>query len=172
MATETILQHWVFSQFILPFLLIFFIVFGVLEKSKLFGDGKKQLTAGIAFVVGLIFVGAIFPKLVVGNLILFLTVALVTMFVGLLLWGFVAGEEGLKWSEVGKLKVVILIVITIAVIGGLLWAVGVQGIFFTNLYEFTFKSSWSKGFWTNASFVAVVIIALAFVLGGSKAKSS
>lgn len=168
---ETILQHWVFTQFILPFLLIFFITFGVLEKSKLFGDGRKQLSAGIAFVVGLIFVGAIFPKLVVANLVLFLTVALVTMFVGLLLWGFVAGEKGLNFGEApGKLKWFIGIVIAIAVIAGLLWAVGVQGIFFTNLFGFVFKSSWSKDFWTNASFVAVVIIAIVFALGGAKPK--
>ena len=162
---ETILQHWVFTQFILPFLLIFFIVFGVLRKSKLFGEKSEQLSAGIAFVVGLIFVGAIFPKIVVGNLILFLTVALVTMFVGLLLWGFVAGE-GLKFAEAPpQLRYFVGIVIAIAVVAGLLWAIGVQGTLFTGLYDFLFKSGWSKDFWTNASFIAVVIIAMAFVLG-------
>src|SRR3989344_1899534 len=104
MAIETILQHWIFTSFILPFLLVFFIVFAILEKTKIFGDGKKQLNALLAFVIGLIFVGAVFPKLVVGNLILFLTVALVIVFVTLLLWGFVTGGEakiegkGIKWA--------------------------------------------------------------------------
>ena len=163
---ETILQHWIFTQFILPFLLIFFIVFGVLRKSKLFGEKSEQLSAGIAFVIGLIFVGAIFPKLVVGNLILFLTVALVTMFVGLLLFGFVAGEKGLKFEDAPKgLKYFIGIVVVIAVVLGLLWATGVEGTLFTNVYNFLFKSVWSKDIWTNVSFIVVVIIAVAFVLG-------
>lgn len=165
------MQNEIVTQFILPFLLIFFIAFGILEKSKLFGDNRSKLNAGIAFVIGLIFVAAIFPKLVVGNLILFLTVAMVTMFVGLLLWGFVAGEKGLKFEEMNpNLRWFMGIVIAVAVIGGLLWALGVKGIFFTGLYDLIFKSSWSKDFWTNTSFVAVVIIALAFVLSG-KSKS-
>jgi hypothetical protein len=161
---ETILQHWVVTNFILPFLLIFFIVFGILEKSKLFG-ANKQLNALISFVIGLIFVGAIFPKLVVGNLILFLTVAVVVMFVALLLWGFVGGEEGLKFEKFPKpIKYVIGITIVVAVIIATLWATGVQG----TVWDFIFRRNWSSEFWTNVSFIVVIIIALAAVLGASK----
>ena len=165
---ETILQNWIFSQFVLPFLLIFFLVFGILEKTKFFGEDKKQLHALIAFVIGLIFVGAIFPKLVVGNLILFLTIAIVVMFVGLLLWGFVSGDEP---KITGKLKVPFGILIAIAVLGALLWALGTPGGFFRDAFDFVFQSSWSKSFWTNAVFVVVVIAALvAVVAGGKKGK--
>ncbi len=77
-----------------------FIVFAVLEKTKVLGDDKKQLNALLAFVIGLIFVGAVFPKLIVANMILFLTVALVIVFVVLLLWGFVySGEKGFEISK-------------------------------------------------------------------------
>ena len=93
MVEETFLQHWVFTQFALPFLLVFFIVFAILQKTKVLGDDKKQLDALVAFIIALIFVGAIFPKLVVANLILFLTVAIIVVFVGLLIWGFVSGGE-------------------------------------------------------------------------------
>ena len=163
---ETILQHWIFSSFVFPFLLIFFIAFGILEKSKLFGDNRRQLNALIAFVIGLIFVGAIFPKLVVGNLILFLTVAIVVMFVGLLLWGFVAGEEGLKFANISRpIKYIIGIVIIIAVIIATLWATGIEG----TLFDLIFEQKWSGEFWTNFAFVAVIIIALAAVLKKPKA---
>lgn len=162
---ETILQHWIVTSFILPFLLIFFIVFGILEKSKLFGAEKKQLNAFIAFVIGLIFVGAIFPKLVVGNLILFLTVAIVVMFVALLLWGFVAGEEGLKFEKMNKTVLRLIgVAILIAVIIAVLWATGAKGTFF----DFIFRQNWSKEFWINVAFVVVVIAALASVLRGGK----
>ena len=52
---------------------MFFVVFAVLERTKLFGAEKKQLNALTSFVVALIFVTAIFPKVIVENLILFLT---------------------------------------------------------------------------------------------------
>ncbi|MEX0920545.1 MAG: hypothetical protein WDZ69_03125 [Candidatus Pacearchaeota archaeon] len=164
MAQETLLQHWIFTDFALPFLLVFFIVFGILEKSKLFGEGK-QLNAGIAFIIGMIFVVAVAPKLVVSNLILFLTVALVVMFVGLLLWGFVAGEDGLKFENVPPtLKWFIGIFIAIAVFAGLLWAAGTSVEVFDTIFNFLFQSSWSGAFWTNVSFIAVIIIALVLVL--------
>lgn len=173
MVQETILQHWVFTSFILPFLLIFAIVFGVLEKSKVFGSAK-QLNAIIAFAIGLIFVSAISPKLVVANLILFLTVALVTMFVGLLLWGFVAGEDGLKYEDIPKgLKIFILVIIAVAVVSGLLWAGGVKWNLFGDSLDFLFNSNWSGEFWTNFFFVAVVIAAVSAVLkAGGSGKSS
>ena len=53
---ETLLQHPVLTNFVYPFLIVFFIVFAVLEKTKLFGEEKKQLNALTAFVIGLIFV--------------------------------------------------------------------------------------------------------------------
>lgn len=165
MANETIFQHWIVTQFILPFLLIWTIIFAVLQKTKLLGEDKKQLDAIVAFVIGLIFVGAIFPKVVVGNLILFLTVAIIVMFVGLLLWGFVSGEKGLKFESAPKgLKWVIGIVILVAVIIAVLWASGIEG----DVLDLLFRQDWSSSLWTNLAFIAVVVIALAVVLSGSK----
>mgnify|MGYP001597721620 CR=1 FL=1 len=117
MVEETFLQHWIFSKFLLPFLLVFFIVFAILEKTKLFGDGKKQLNALTSFVIGLIFVSAVYPKLVVENMILFLTVTLVCVFVVLLLWGFIFGDkEGFKLEK--WMKWTLGIVVGAAFIGG------------------------------------------------------
>src|SRR3989304_5490340 len=159
MAVETVLQHWILTSFVYPFLLVFFIVFAALEKSKLLGEGKMQLNAMIAFVIGLIFVGAVFPKVVVGNLILFLTVALIVMFVFLLLWGFVVGE-GIKIESSNNLvKYASAGLIFIAVAVAVLWATGI----WDEIYEFLFKQAWSKEFWTNAIFVVVIVGALAAV---------
>ena len=158
---ETILQHWILTRFAYPFLLIFFIVFAVLEKTKIFGEDKKQLNALVAFVIGLIFISVVYPTLVVENLILFLTVALVVMFVGLLLWGLISGGE-LKTDilKVKGLKWVVGILIVIAVAIALIWAMGVWNEFI----NFLFEQTWSKSFWTNMVFIAVIAIALALAL--------
>ncbi len=168
MAGLTFLQSPVLTKFVYPFLLIFFIVFAILEKTKIFGEERKQINALISFVIGFIFVSAVFPKEMVGNLILFLTIAIVIVFVILLLWGFVMGEEGLKISGAPKgLKIAIGIVIVLAVVVAVLWAAGIDaGSFLGTL----FNSSWSDSLWTNVLFILVVAIALAVVLRTGKPK--
>ena len=157
---ETILQNPVLSRFILPFLLVFFIIFAILEKTKLFGEGKKQLNALISFVIGLIFVGVLYPTLIINNLILFLTVALVSIFVILLLWGFIFGDikEGFKPEP--WMKIVLALIVGIAFVVAIVWATG----FYGKLGEVLFQQSWSKSFWTNFSFIIVIAIALALIL--------
>jgi len=162
MAGEIFLQNIVFAKFVLPFLLVFFIVFAILEKTKVFGDDKKQINALIAFVIGLIFVGVAFPKEVVENLILFLTVAIVVVFIFLILWGFVSGKE-LKIESTG-LRWTIGIAILAGVLVAVLWATGIQG----GVLDLLFGQSWSGTFWTNALFVVLVGAALALILRNSK----
>lgn len=160
MATETIFQHFVFQEFILPFLLVFTIVFAILEKTKLLGEGKKRIDAIVAFVIGLIFVTAIFPKTVVSNLILFLTVSLIIVFVILLLFGFIFGDMKAWFEKAAWMKWVLAIGAGIAVIIAVIWAVGVP----TGIFGKLFTSDWSGTFWTNFLFVAAIAIALALVL--------
>ncbi len=161
MATETILQHWILTKFAFPFLLIFFITFGILEKTKVFGDDSKQLNALVSLVIGLIFVGAVFPKLAVENLILFLTIALVMLFVVLMIWGFATGSDlkiessGLKWF-IGAVAIIAVLVVII-------YSAGVGWSIFDPIIE-----RLTTEFWINALFIAVIIIALALVLTKGK----
>jgi len=160
MATETIFQHWIITKFILPFLLIWIIVFAILRKTKLLGD-NQQIDSLVAFIMGFIFISVLQPKEIVSNLILFLTVALVVMFVGLLLWGFISGKEmkgdilSANWA-----KWVAGIVVVVAVIIALVWAAGVDN----QLIDLLFKQDWSEAFWINIAFIVVVAVALALVL--------
>lgn len=159
-----ILQNEILTGFVYPFLLVFFILFAILEKTKIFGDDKKQLNALISFVIGLIFVAAVEPKLIVGDLILFLTIAIVIVFVVLLLWGFVTGGEA-KFE--GKaLKIITGILIVVAVIIAVFVVTGI----WDRVYDTLFKQDWSSDLWTNVVFIVVIAAALAAVLMGSKGK--
>lgn len=160
MAETILLQHWIFTRFALPFLLVFFILFAILEKTKILGE-KKQINALVSFVIGLIFVGFIFPVDVVTNLVLFLTVALITMFIALLIWGFVGGKPVIE----GKItKGIFAVFLIIAIIGAVLWATG----FYSDVFNWLFKQAWSNSFWTNLLFIVAIAIAVALVLKSSK----
>src|SRR3972149_11372061 len=120
---ETILQSPIFTDFAFPFLLIFFVLYGILEKTKVFGD-QHRTNALVSFVVGLIFVAAVEPKLIVENLILFLTVAIVIVFIALLLWGFIVGKPpDIEPKVQGAIAGVVILAVLIAT----LWATGVEG---------------------------------------------
>jgi hypothetical protein len=162
----TILQSWIVSDFILPLLLIFFIVFAILEKTKLFGDGKKQLNALTSIVISLIFVGAVYPKIVVENLVLFFVVAIVAIFIILLLWGFVFGDEK-GFKPEGWMKWILGIGLLIAFAFALIWATDWWG----NIFSF-FRSSLGQTITTNAIFILIIVIALAAVLAGKSKPSS
>ncbi len=156
---ETLLQHPILTEFVYPFLLMFFIVFAILEKTKVLGD-KKQINALVAFVIGLIFVSALYPKMVVENMILFLTIGLIIVFVVLMLWGFIAGEDGLKFDKIpDPLKWVLLGIVIVAVVLGALWASGVGFGIFDNIFGPN-----TSNFWTNVLFIVIIAVALAVVI--------
>jgi len=163
MATTIFLQNDIFTKFLFPFLLVFFIVFAILERTKLFGEGKKQLNALTAFVIGLIFVTAIYPVLVVNNLILFMTVALVAIFVILLIWGFIFGDE--KGFALNKtLKWILGILAGLAFLIAIFWATG----WYTSVISFFSDSSFNQTIITDVTFVLVIAIALALVIRKEK----
>ena len=50
------LERWGIIDVLLPFLLIFVIIFAILQKTKILGEGRKNLNAAVALVVGLLVV--------------------------------------------------------------------------------------------------------------------
>ena len=50
------LQDWGITDVLLPFVLIFVIVFAILQKTKILGEGKKNYNVAVAVVVGLLVV--------------------------------------------------------------------------------------------------------------------
>ncbi len=155
----TILQAPILTDFLYPFLLMFFLLFALLEKTKIFGDGKKQINAFLSLIIALVFVSAVFPKIIVGNLMLFLSVGLVVVFVALMLWGFVSGEA--KFGD-GTRKFLGWL-IGIAILIAVLWASGLGGGL-VGAFDWLFGSSWSGTVWTNILMIALIGGAIAVAI--------
>ena len=119
MAAQTLglLANPFFTNVILPFLLIFTVIFAILQKTKLF-EGKKGIDIIVALVIGLIFVGV---QSVVGFTLKLLpiTAALIVVLLSIyLVFGFI----GVHQSK--ALQIALGIVFGIALIVVLLWATG------------------------------------------------
>ncbi len=160
---ETIFQNPIFTRFILPFAIIVSIIYAVLEKTKLLGEDKHQLNAIIAFSIGLLFVSFVSPTLIIQNMILFLSIAIIMLFVILLLWGFIFGKkEGFELEK--GMKITLGAIVGVAFAFGILWATGMLG----KIVDILFKQKWSGTFWTNFLFILIVVVSLVIILSKKK----
>ncbi len=157
-----ILQTSLFTDFLYPFLLMFFISYALLQKSGLFKN--QQIDAFVSLVVSLIFVSVVFPVMVVNNLILFMTVGIVVIFVGFMFWGFINGGD-LSLND--KVKKWMAVLVLVAVVVALFWSTGAfpsLWVFIERIFNFAFASKGSGSFWTNFLIVVLVVAAVAAVL--------
>ncbi len=101
------------GQAVLVFVLVFTIVFAILQKSKILGEGKKQIDALVALSIALLAIGAGYAMNLITRLAPFLSVSLVIILVFLLLTAFFFKAE----FDIGKgLRIFFGIVAFIAVV--------------------------------------------------------
>lgn len=115
----TFLTSAIFTDMVLPFVLIFALTFAILEKSKLLGDGKSQINAIIGFVVAAIFISFANVIQMIQQLTVFMALALVVLLVLMLVYSFASGDKsGAPFGENIKMFVgtVIFISVIIAVL--------------------------------------------------------
>ena len=161
----TIFSSNIFVFTILPFLLVFALVFAILQKTKILGDGKKQIDAIVALVIGLLVVSFANYVDVIVQLMAFLAVALVIILVFLLLFGSMF--EPSKFEMAKGLKITFGIIIAIAVV--------IAVLVYTPAWEYLKSNLVGKGgsgWLINTIFVVLIIAAIAVVLVGKGEKKS
>lgn len=110
--------------YLLPFLLIFSLIFGIMVKINLFGEVNRGISGIIALTIGLMalqfdfvprFFTEIFPRLGVGLAVLLAVIILLSF--------FVTKESWLNYSLIG-IGAVILIIVLVKSAGSLGWQSG------------------------------------------------
>jgi len=117
-----------FLYLLLPFLLVFVVVFSILERSNILGEGKRAANAIVAMVIAFIFVAV--PS-IVGITVKFIplvSLILVILLCLLMLFGFI----GIDIRENKGLKIFLGILIGLAFIGIIVWATGIWEKFTVN----------------------------------------
>jgi hypothetical protein len=155
----TILQNPFVVLVLLPFLLVFLIIFAILQKSEVFGKGKKQIDSLVALVIALLFVSFANAVGIVVLLMPFLGASLAVIIVFMILWGSVWNNEVPK-----ALKTTIGVIVSIAVVVAVIFITGAYD-YLMNLFE-----SDSSGILVNVIMIVVVIGAVVFALLGPGSK--
>ena len=153
-----------FTEMLLPFLLVFVLVFAILQKSKILGEGKAQIDAMVALVIGLILIGVPQPREIIVGIMPWLAVGIAVILVFLILYGFVAGDlsSAPKW-----MKITFGILAGLFTIGVVLYVTGLWGY----IGDWLSKGD-SSNVWMNVLMVALVIGAMAVAVFSGKKKGS
>lgn len=149
-----------FTEVLLPFLLVFVLVFAVLQKTKVLGENKNQIDALVALVVGLILIGVDSARNFIVNILPWLAVGLVVILIYLLLFGFVgSNEKGIQLEKWMKPTFAILSVIFVVVLV----------LIYSGYWEKIFSDSLTSSSWLpNVIFLIIIGAAMAIALGGKK----
>ncbi|MFA4960932.1 MAG: hypothetical protein WC548_04695 [Candidatus Pacearchaeota archaeon] len=150
------------STMLLPFLLTFVVVFAVLQKSKVLGDGKSQIDAMVAFVIGLILIGFPQPREIVVGLMPWIAVGVSVILVFMILYGFVAGDlsKAPDWMK-----------ITFGILAGIFTlgvVLGVTGLGSTIINYF--NGTGNSDIWMALVMLILIVGAAIIVMRGSKGK--
>jgi len=156
---ETLLSSPFVRDIILPFLLVFVLIFAILEKIKILGDDKKQINAIIAFVIGLIFVSFSKSVGITVDLIGVVAVIAVVLLLFMMLYGFASGEK--EFSLHKNVKYVLWILISIALVIALLVITGYWSVIYNAI-------SSGNAIVTNIIFVIVIVVAIVIVMWKGK----
>ncbi len=163
---ETILSSPIISEAVLPFMLIFTVVFAILQKSQILGKDKKQIDSLVALVIGLITITFANAVGIISSLLPFLAVSVVLILVFLILVAMVSvGEKGIELHKGFKWAIMILSFI----------AVIIAGLVVTGAWDYIskqFESSNGSSLITNIVFIVVIVGAFIMVFLGDKSKST
>jgi hypothetical protein len=157
-AIGELLSSWEqagFFSYLLPFLLIFALIFGILNQIKLFKD-NKAINAIIALAVGFMalqfpmvseFFSEIFPRLGIGLAIILIVLILVGMFID-------PKNSGIMYVMLG-IGAVITIVVLVQTAGAVGWSTG----------------SWWNENWPMIAGVVFILTVIAIIVGSSSKKT-
>lgn len=150
-----------FTEMLLPFLLVFVVVFAILQKSKILGEGKAQIDSLVAMVVGLLLIGVKQPREIIVGIMPWMAVGIAVILTFLILYGFVAGDltKAPDWMK-----------ITFGILAGL-FTLGVV-IYVSGFHHVVagWFSGDSTGQWSNVVMILLVIGAMVVAVFSGKKK--
>lgn len=158
---QTILSHPIFVETILPFLLIFTIVFAILQKSKFLGDGKRQLDAITALAIALIVISFAQAVGIILQLIPFLAVSLVVLLILFILLG-AFWKDSIPKGYGTFMAAIVTVAVAIAV------------MYFTGAWEWMLDLLYGRtgdsDMIANIIFIVIIVAAVIAVVWKSKKK--
>ncbi|MBL7147865.1 MAG: hypothetical protein ISS82_03505 [Nanoarchaeota archaeon] len=147
------LQNAGVFEFVLPFLLIFTLVFGILEKTNILGTNKKNINAIVALILGLLFITQFEIVQTLNNFLPKISLFMIVAVMFLLIIGFFGAKVHEKASN--PVLWFAFIIVLIAVYWALSPSLGLEMPYFLDYY------------WDEALLIIGLIVFILLVTKGS-----
>ncbi len=161
-------ERFGFFSVIVPFLLVFTIVFAILEKTRVLGeeDGepRKNLNSMVAFAVALLVVATVRVVEAINKslpAIAFLLIASVSF---LMLVGLFYGTGEIKFEK-GWQRTFIFVVMFIAIIAVFLYSLGWLDVILSYV-----GSNWDRTVVPSVIFFIIILVVMWYVIAGGEGK--
>jgi len=152
-----------FTEMLLPFLLVFVVVFAILQKSKILGNGKAQIDSMVALVIGLLLIGLPQPRDIIVGLMPWMAVGVAVILVFMILYGFVAGDL----SDAPKgMKITFGILAGLFTLGVVVYVTG----FWNVLADWIASDFEGSSLWMNVIMIILVVGAAIVAVTSGKPK--
>jgi hypothetical protein len=157
-----ILNQWeIFGVFnyILPFLVIFAVVYGILAKTKLLGE-NKGVNAAISLAIGLLSLQYDYVSLFFKSLFPYAGMGIGVLLLALILMGLISSDKDAKWANKiwFAIGIIIFLVVVLAALSDMDWFLG-------NGYI------WGEA-WPSIVALIVLGAVVSFIIWGGGSKSS
>ena len=170
-AAIDFLESFGFFDIVLPFILVFALVFAILEKTKILGkENKKNVNALVAFVIGLFVIAATNVVQVLQDALPLITLVLVVLISFMLLVGAFHGDKEFTFTDNTFWKWILTLVLLVSVL-----------LIFANFIETDSGETWLEVFWdfvtedfesgsivSSIIFLAIIIFVIWFIGYGGK----
>ncbi|MBI5149029.1 hypothetical protein HZA33_05090 [Candidatus Pacearchaeota archaeon] len=146
------------KDMLLPFMLVFVLIFALLERTQVLGQDKHQINAIISFVMGLILVGVPNARGAITGIIPTVAVLAVVLLLFMIIYGFASGtkEGGILPNSI---KIVFGIIAAVTIIASLLWSLGL-----ISFVEGLSSQPWFSTAWQTIVFIVVIIVLIVIVI--------
>lgn len=143
-------------EYLLPFLLIFSILFAILEKTQIF-TGKKNVNIIVSLIIALIFVTQFSLVYALNQFLPKVSLFIVVAVMALILFGIFGAQTGQGLGSLG------LIIGAIASLFAIYWALS-PSLGFELPY-------WVQYNWDVIIVIIIIVIVIALITGGSSSES-
>ena len=142
-AAIDFLESFGFFDIVLPFILVFALVFAILEKTKILGGGgegekepKRNVNALVSFVIGLFVVAATNVVEILRDALPLITLVLIVLISFMLLVGAFHGDKEFSFAESKFWKWTLTLILFVSVL-----------LIFANFIETGSGDTWLEAFW-------------------------
>lgn len=156
---ETFLSSTFVTQIILPFIILFLVVYAILQKTKILGGDNKLLNIVLSLALALISVSFAHPTQVITRIIPVFGVAVVSVLLLLIVFAFSEGKDKLELNS--GVKYAIWGIVGFAILATLLWASGI--------WAYITSKSNTNLFW-NVLFFIIIAAVIGIAAAGSGGK--